>query len=119
MFTYVIQAENNQPFRISNMRKSANQLWRESQTTLSFKEWLNREKEKFANFNGNDGGSFIPNVPLQNKISETLNDIKRDVGYKTSTDKNKVFGLDKSVLIVAGVIIVGAIGFRIYQKYKK
>jgi hypothetical protein len=100
------------------MIKSANQLWRESHSTLSFKEWLNREKEKYANFNG-EGGSFIPNFKLQNKITETLDEIKRDTGFKTDTSKNKVFGLDKRVFIVAGVLIVGAIGFRIYLKYKK
>ena len=32
--------------------KSANQLWKESNTSLSFKDWLDREKEK---------GKFIPN----------------------------------------------------------
>lgn len=101
------------------MTKSANQLWRESRTTLSFKDWLTREKEKFANFNGSEGSGFIPNVPLQNKVSETLDQIQRDVGFKTDVSKNKVFGLDKRVLIVAGIIIVGAIGFKIYQKYKK
>jgi hypothetical protein len=99
--------------------KSANQLWRESKTTLSFKEWLNREKEKYANFEGSENLSFIPNVPLQNKINETIEDIKRDTGFRTQTSKGKVLGLDKRILIVAGVIIVGAIGFRIYQKYKK
>ena len=33
------------------IEKSANQLWRESGTTLSFKDWLNREKRKYVNFN--------------------------------------------------------------------
>lgn len=98
--------------------KSANSLWRESKTTLSFKEWLNREKEKYANFNGESGG-FIPNVPLQNKIQETLDDLKRDTGFKTDTSRNKILGLDKRIVIVAGVIVFGAIAFKIYQNYKK
>ena len=28
------------------MDKSANQLWKESNTSLSFKDWIEREKEK-------------------------------------------------------------------------
>ena len=37
---------------MDNFSKSANQLWKESNTTLSFKDWLDREKQK---------GRFIPN----------------------------------------------------------
>ena len=40
---------------MDNFKKSANQLWKESNTTLSFKDWLDREKEK---------GKFIPNKKL-------------------------------------------------------
>ena len=45
------------------IEKSANQLWRESGTTLSFKDWLNREKKKFVNFNG-DANVMMVNRPL-------------------------------------------------------
>ena len=31
---------------MDNFSKSANQLWKESNTSLSFKDWLDREKEK-------------------------------------------------------------------------
>jgi len=101
------------------MLKSANQLWRESKTTLSFKQWLEREKEKYANMDGNSEFGFIPNVPLQGKINETLDEIRRDTGFKTQVSKNKVFGINKTVLIIAGVLVVGAIGYKIYKKYKK
>ena len=37
---------------MDNFKKSANQLWKESNTTLSFKDWIDREKNK---------GEFIPN----------------------------------------------------------
>ena len=34
------------------MVRSANQLWKESNTSLTFKDWIDREKQK---------GMFIPN----------------------------------------------------------
>lgn len=103
------------------MRKSANQLWRESQTTLSFKEWLQREKEKYSTMEGSDSGfnNFIPNIPLQAKINETIDEIRKDTGYRTEPKKNTVLGLNQTVVVIAGIIIVGAIGYRIYKNYKK
>lgn len=38
-----------------DLGKSANQIWRESGSTLSFKSWLQREKDK---------GRFLPNKQL-------------------------------------------------------
>lgn len=103
------------------MMKSANQLWRDSNTTLSFKEWLQREKEKYANMDGSNQSfnNFIPNVQLQSRINETLEQIRTDTGYKKEAKKNTVLGLNQTVLIIAGVIIVGAIGYKIYKNYKK
>lgn len=101
------------------MIKSANQMWRESKTTLSFKEWLEREKEKYANADGMDQVKIIPNVKLKNKIEETISQIKKDAGYKTEVKRNTVFGLNQTIIIIAGVIIVGAVGYQIYKKYKK
>jgi hypothetical protein len=101
------------------MIKSANQMWRESKTTLSFKEWLEREKEKYANADGLDESKFIPNAKLNSRIEETINEIRKSAGYKEVSKKNTVFGLNQTVLLVAGVIIIGAIGYQIYKNYKK
>ena len=38
-----------------DLGKSANQIWKESGSTLSFKNWLQREKDK---------GRFLPNKQL-------------------------------------------------------
>ena len=111
------------------MEKSANQLWKESNTSLSFKEWIEREKSK---------GVFIPNkkfkafdgVNLESSlntdaIKDTLNISKerfeKELGIDkkpVKTPKNKVFGLNKGVLIVSGLLIVGALGYSFYQKRK-
>jgi hypothetical protein len=51
------------------MEKSANQLWRESGTSLSFKDWIQREKDK--------------GVQIKNKLLENV------VGSMQETDKKR------------------------------
>jgi hypothetical protein len=94
--------------------KSANQLWRESGTTLSFKDWIEREKEK---------GMLIPNK----LVSDSISLIKTNLGIKDATvenfelqdtNSNTILGLNKWVLISSVLIIAGAIGYNIYKKRK-
>lgn len=101
------------------IQKSANQLWKESKTTLSFKDWLNREKEKFMNYDGiGKEPDVIINKPLNDSIQEALTEARKSVGYKTEVSKKSVLGLNKTVLIVAGVVIIAAIGYRLYKSKK-
>lgn len=111
------------------MEKSANQLWKESNTSLSFKEWIEREKskgifipnKKFIAFNGVDLES-----PLNtNVIKDTLNigkeRFEKELGINKKPvvrAKNKVFGLNKGLLIASGLIVVSAIGYKLYQNRK-
>ena len=94
--------------------KSANQLWKESGTTLSFKDWIQREKEK---------GMLIPNKLVNDSIAL----IKSTVGIKDSDTSNvslqqsnskTILGLNKLAVISSILIIGGAIGYTIYQKRK-
>lgn len=98
------------------IEKSANQLWRESKTTLSFKQWLNREKRKYVNFNG-DGKTnvMMVNKPLNDTIKQTLSDIKKDVGYQTKASGKSTFGVSNTVIILIGV---GALAFVTYKFIK-
>ena len=93
--------------------QSANKLWKESGTSLSFKDWIQREKDK---------GIIIPNTMVENATKDIRNSLGIDVPTPTSTtlDKNKnlVLGLNKWVLISSLVIIVGAIGYSVYKKRK-
>jgi len=120
---------------MDNFSKSANQLWKESNTSLSFKDWLDREKEK---------GKFIPNKKFKGidgidttKIDAILEDAnqkaidtlgldgkkfedkfginKSDVNMR---DNNKFLGLNKWLLISSLVVIGGAIAYKIYNKNK-
>lgn len=96
------------------MEKSLNQQWKESGTTLSYKEWRIREDEKMASF---DGGLPTPVVDKSN-IQNALKDLQTKGGYKTETSNKTIFGINKYVLVLGGLIIVGAIGYKIYKKNK-
>ena len=120
---------------MDNFKKSANQLWKESNTSLSFKDWLDREKEK---------GKFIPNKKFLSvngidttqldKVLEEANAKAVDsLGLNTTkfedalgiTKKNVVnrndnlfIGLNKWLLISSLVVIAGAVAYKIYNKNK-
>ena len=102
-------------------KKSANKQWKESNTTLSFKEWIDRENKKKAE---NQQGNFLPfNSGLPSSvITDTLNRSKEDVnkiaGYKPDATNQTVFGLDKKILVFSGILIVGAVSIYFYQKLK-
>jgi hypothetical protein len=107
------------------MEKSANKRWKESGSTLSFKDWIDRENRK-KEFEGN----FIPFIPepststIQNVIDTTLNRSKMDIqttaGFKTAeqADTSKVLGLDKRILVFSTLLIVGSVTYYFYQRLK-
>jgi|TARA_Y100000114_G_scaffold157153_1_gene187471 hypothetical protein len=91
----------------------ANQMYKESGSTLPFTQWLNREKAK---------GVVIPQKGVSDTIDEDLQ--KQLIGENEkefsnfTDDKNKIFGLNKTILILSGVIIIGAIAYKVYVKKK-
>jgi hypothetical protein len=98
--------------------KSANQLWKESGTSLSFANWLQREKDK---------GNFVPNKSVVLDTDEFVADSTATIRNVLNLDKpvvaeekdtNTVFGLNKWVLLFSLAVIGGAIGYKIYQKRK-
>ena len=93
------------------MSKSLNQLYKESGTTLSYKEWRKREDDKMA--------SFAMETPsLQDSTS--YQGLKTQMqGVKTELSGKTVLGINKYALIVGSLIIVSAIAFQIYKKQKK
>ena len=98
--------------------KSKNQLWKESNTSLSFKEWMDREIKK---------GNFAPKEQLSAdgvpSLGENLTDMTKfeNILGMNKPDQNNnttVFGLSKPILIGSVVLIVGAIVYKIYQNRK-
>lgn len=84
---------------MNNMtQKSANQLYRESGSTLSFKEWIEREKSK---------GVHIPNV-------EANAEMRNMMGSEEDTDNSK----DKQKILIRNVAFVLALGTLAFFAYK-
>lgn len=109
------------------MEKSANKRWKESGTTLSFKEWIERENSKSQseqNFAAFDG-IFTPTVNIQDSVQQTLDESKQEMkqtaGFKTpnEADKNTILGLDKNILVFSTLLVVGSLGYYFYTKLKK
>jgi hypothetical protein len=102
-----------------DLGKSANQIWKESGSTLNFKTWLQREKDK---------GRFLPNKqllefnsiegntesPAREIINETLDETKESKNKKTTA-----FGLNKYILGFSALLILGGIAYKVYQKNNK
>lgn len=92
--------------------KTANQLYRESGSTLPFSEWITQQKQKVD--------SFIKNEPLNQLIAEE----KQKLGLAPQKSfyfnpSEKVFGLSKNVILISGGLILAAITIKVYQNYKK
>lgn len=119
---------------MDNFTKSANQLWKESNTTLSFKDWLEREKnkgnfipnKKFLGVNGIDttridkvleeaNSKSVDSILDTTKFEDKLGITKKDNSNK---DANKFIGLNKWLLISSLVVIGGAVVYKIYNKNK-
>lgn len=83
--------------------KTANQLYRESGTTLSFAEWLEREKAK---------GTEMVNAEIKAAI-ERLNN-----GKEQKTQATNDLGLNKGVVVLGVMIIGAAIVWAMFNKKK-
>lgn len=92
--------------------KSANQLYKESGSSLPFKQWVEREKDK---------GTFMYANGLQSKvntiIADNIESATSEVEQPT-LPKNEVFGINKFVLLGLGLVIVTAIGYSFFKKRK-
>jgi hypothetical protein len=79
--------------------KSANQLYKESGSTLPFRQWIEREKAK---------GIFIPNINANNEMLNVMGS-----GSEDTEDK-------KSPLLrnIAVVVVIGVLGYFVYRTIK-
>jgi hypothetical protein len=83
----------------NNTTKSANQLYRESGTTLPFKEWIEREKSK---------GIHIPNVEANNEMLSLLGDETKTM----DKDNKKMIG---NIMFTIGIISLAYITYRLVK----
>ena len=92
--------------------KSANQLYKESGSSLPFKQWVEREKDK---------GTFMYANGLKSKVNTIIADNIDMATHETEVPmlpKNEVFGINKFVLLGLGLIVVTAIGYSFLRKRK-
>ena len=82
---------------------SANKVYRESGSSLPFKDWLEREKNK---------GSFIPNA-------QALKDFENFDGQENPTEDKKQLVKDSSMNTIVIVAVVGIVLFGIYKFTRK
>jgi len=87
---------------------SANQQYKLSGSTLPFKDWLNREKEK---------GEVIPKSGVSDVLEGALHDVNINSLEPTTIDKKTtVLGLSKPILLLSALVIVGAVAYKYYYK---
>ena len=99
------------------MEKSLNQQWKESGTTLSYKEWRRREDEKMLSL---DGLSFPKKIELSDSASfqQTQKEMRERGGYKSDSEQTSTLGIKNYILVLGALVIVGAIGYKIYKNKK-
>lgn len=105
--------------------KSINKKFKESGTSLSFKEWLTRENEKKQSANSNflSFDNVVDSTQIQNEINQG---IKQDLNMyedtppviSTQINPNNVLGIDKSVLIFSGILILGSLTYYFIKRAK-
>ncbi len=87
---------------------SANQQYKLSGSTLSFKDWLNREKEK---------GEVIPKSGVTDVIQDAIETDMLGKKEKEESNKSKtILGLSKPILMLSALVIVGAVAYKYYYK---
>jgi len=91
------------------MEKSANKLWRESGSTLSFKEWIDRENQKKE--------SVVANFIGEDLVDKTLNSTTTTQNSGELNTKS-VLGLNKGVVILSSLLIVGSLSYYFYMRLK-
>lgn len=82
---------------------SANKVYRESGSSLPFKDWLEREKNK---------GSFIPNA-------QALKEFENFDGEENPKEEINEFANDSTMNTIVIVAVVGIVLFGIYKFTKK
>jgi len=82
---------------------SANKVYRESGSSLPFKDWLDREKNK---------GSFIPNA-------QALKEFENFDGEENPMEETNEFAKDSNMNTILIVAMVGLVLFGVYKFTKK
>lgn len=88
---------------------SANAMYKQSGSTLSFKDWLEREKSK---------GKFIPNIQAQMEFenADGGQTAQEDIKGAGNLEIGSIIG--KNLLITLVIVAGGLLVYRYYKKNK-
>ncbi len=88
---------------------SANQQYKLSGSTLPFKDWLNREKEK---------GEVIPKSGVTDVIQDAIETdmLENNQNDEENNNSKTILGLSKPILLLSALVIVGAVAYKYYYK---
>ena len=100
------------------MEKSLNQQWKESGTTLSYKEWRRREDEKMASFDGVTQRPSLRDTVMASDFDKKREELNKLGGYQKDISGETTLGIKKYVIIGFAAIIVIAVGYKIYKSRK-
>jgi hypothetical protein len=87
---------------------SANQQYKLSGSSLSFTEWLDREKAK---------GVVIPKAGVTDVFEKEMFELEQEV-ETLPKDSKRVLGLNRNMLMLSGLVIIGAIAYKFYANKK-
>jgi hypothetical protein len=97
------------------MYKSLNQLYKESGTTLTYKEWRRREDEKLLSFNDDYASFSIDDSKLYQKTKDEMSKLG---GYKEGTSNKTIFGINQTVVLISLFILSTAIIYKVVKNKK-
>ena len=86
---------------------TANQMYKQSGSGLPFKQWLEREKTK---------GVVIPQKGVTDAYANYVDNEINNKDLEVVDNKNRIVGLNKPILVVSLLLILGAIGYTYYRK---
>jgi len=91
---------------------SLNQKWKNSGTTLSYKEWRQREDAKMLSADGEKPVITFGNAKL-------LDALEKEDAIQQARARKRFLGIPSTVFYLGGVLILGAIAYKIYKSRKK
>lgn len=101
--------------------KNANVAWKQhtaSGGTLSFTEFLDREKKKIYSADGKDDNILIVNHQLNKEVQDTIDKILSSGGLKKQENKTSILGINKTAFFIGSGLLVTAVVI-LYIKMKK
>ncbi len=94
------------------MSKSLNKKYKESNINMTFKDFAILENSRV---------NFMENQERAKSYYNYMVNVNGDVpsGYDLKEDKTKVFGINKTVLVVSGLLVFGSLGVYFYRRLNK